>query len=74
MLVITSNYPEQMPDGSVSGAKVMLDGIDDHAGWHILFDITQRIFRQTSKRGYDTLRKDDLSTIKTTKSIKRKVC
>ncbi|HEL0690023.1 TPA: DUF1366 domain-containing protein [Streptococcus equi subsp. zooepidemicus] len=35
MLVITSNYPEQMPDGSVSGAKVMLDGIDDHAGWHI---------------------------------------
>ncbi|HEQ0782459.1 TPA: DUF1366 domain-containing protein [Streptococcus pyogenes] len=35
MLVITSNYPEQMPDGSVSGAEVMLDGIDDHAGWHI---------------------------------------
>ncbi|VDC41848.1 hypothetical protein FMV2238Y02_02870 [Streptococcus canis] len=35
MLVITSNYPEQMPDGSVSGAKVMLDGIDVHAGWHI---------------------------------------
>ncbi|SUN53095.1 phage protein [Streptococcus dysgalactiae] len=43
MLVITSNYPEQMPDGSVSGAKVMLDGIDDHAGWHIRYHCQKNI-------------------------------
>ncbi|WP_375708835.1 DUF1366 domain-containing protein [Streptococcus dysgalactiae] len=46
MLVITSNYPEQMPDGSVSGAKVMLDGIDDHAGWHIPLSLPKEYLKK----------------------------
>lgn len=46
MLVITSNYPEQLPDGSVSGAKVMLDGIDDHAGWHIPLSLPKEYLKK----------------------------
>lgn len=50
MLVITSNYPEQMPDGSVSGAKVMLDGIDDHAGWHIPLSLPKEYLKNLKAR------------------------
>lgn len=35
MLNITSKYPDQMPDGSAVGTKVIIDGTGEHAGWHI---------------------------------------
>lgn len=35
MLNITAKYPHQLPDGSIDGTNVILDGTDSHAGWHI---------------------------------------
>ncbi len=39
MLNITSKYPDQMPDGSAVGTKVIIDGTGEHAGWHIPLDM-----------------------------------
>ncbi|GAB6741437.1 hypothetical protein BOVMAS36_14550 [Streptococcus uberis] len=35
MLNITAKYPHQLPDGSIDGTNVILDGTDSHSGWHI---------------------------------------
>ncbi|WLR88597.1 DUF1366 domain-containing protein [Streptococcus iniae] len=39
MLNITSKYPKQMADGSLSGTSVIIDGTDEHAGWHIPLEL-----------------------------------
>lgn len=39
MLNITAKYPDQMPDGSTVGTRVIIDGTGEHAGWHIPLDM-----------------------------------
>lgn len=39
MLHIKSVFPETMPDGSVISTKVIIEGDNEHAGWHIPLSI-----------------------------------